>query len=337
MNIWAGKKVLVTGINGFIGGNLAKYLLSQKADITGLERNQNKDSFLYFEQLDHQLKIAHGDLCDQQFIDRVLAEGQFDVCFHLAAQVEVGVALTNPYATFETNIRGTYTLLDAIRRLNHKMKAIVVASSDKSYGSYPSEMMPYREDYPLRPRYPYDTSKACADLIAQSYANEIFQLPIVVTRFSNIFGPGQLNFSALVPDLIRSALGYTYFTPRGNGESIRDFIFAEDVALLYAKIAERLEQDPVRFRGNIYNAGTGEPRSVRDVIEMIFNLIGSTTQLENVRVQMRSAITSGEIDIQYMDYQTVERDFQWEPTTEFTTGIEKSIHWYRRYLEVKFK
>jgi CDP-glucose 4,6-dehydratase len=265
----------------------------------------------------------------------VLAEGQFDVCFHLAAQVEVGVAITNPYTTFEANIRGTYTLLDAIRRLNYPMKAIVVASSDKSYGSYPPEMMPYREDYPLRPRYPYDTSKACADLIAQSYANDIFQLPIVITRFSNIFGPGQLNFSALVPDLIRSALGHTSFTPRGNGTSIRDFIFSEDVILLYTTIAERLAQEPIRFRGNIYNAGTGEPRTVKEVVDLIFGLIGSPTELEQIQQKMGKAKTSGEIDVQYMDYQSVERDFQWRPTTEFNDGIEKTIRWYRNYFQSK--
>jgi len=332
---WAGIKVLVTGHNGFIGGNLTKYLLSHGAEVTGLERNHNKDTFLYFEQLDQRIRIAHGDLCDQSFVERVLAEGQFDVCFHLAAQVEVGVALSNPYTTFETNIRGTYTLLDAIRRMNYGIKAIVIASSDKSYGAYPPEMMPYRENYPLRPKYPYDTSKACADLIAQSYANEIFMLPIVVTRFSNIYGPGQLNFSALIPDLIRSALGYSTFLPRSNGTNVRDFIYAQDVANLYAKIAEHLVIDADRFRGKIYNAGTGKPKSVRDIIELIFGLIGTPLQLEQIQHKMQSAVTTGEIDIQFMDYQTVEQDFGWRPETDFTAGIANSIEWYRRYFKAK--
>src|SRR5690606_36361785 len=134
----------------------------------------------------------------KELMARILSEERINAIFHLAAQVEVGVGMSNPYLTFETNVRGTYTLLEAVRQHPEHIQAVIVASTDKSYGSYPKEKMPYKEDYPLKPRYPYDTSKAAADMIAQSYANEVYKLPLVVTRFCNIFGPGQLNFSAVV-------------------------------------------------------------------------------------------------------------------------------------------
>lgn len=329
---WAQKSVLVTGINGFIGGNLARRLVAQGAAVTGVERNQNRHSLLYFEGFDKHVQIVSGDLCDMAFMERVLSEGQFDVCFHLAAQVEVGVAIASPYTTFETNIRGTYTLLDAIRKAGSSISAIVIASTDKAYGSYPSEAMPYREDYPLKPQFPYDTSKACADMIAQSYANDIFGLPIVITRFCNIFGPGQLNFSALIPDAIQSGLGYKTFIPRGNGSHIRDFIFAADVADLYLRIADALTESPELFRGRVYNAGTNQPRSVRSVIEDLFTMLDKKDDLNDILSRMEGASTTGEIDVQYMDFMTVKRDFGWEPQTSFYDGLRQTIEWFERYL-----
>ena len=152
-----------------------------------------------------------------------------------------------------------YALLEAVRLSGDLVKSVVVASTDKAYGSYDSDMMPYKEDYPLIPMYPYDVSKACGDMIARSYASDVYNLPIVVTRFCNIYGPGQLNFSALFPDGIRSALGYSTFIPRGNGEQVRDFIYIDDVIDLYIKISKKLADDPTSCSGEVFNAGTNSP------------------------------------------------------------------------------
>ena len=253
--------------------------------------------------------------------------------FHLAAQVEIGVGLTNPYLTFESNTRGTYTLMEAIRLCPQSVQAVVVASTDKSYGSYPAEQMPYKEDYPLIPRYPYDVSKACADMIARAYSSEVYQLPVVVTRFSNIFGPGQLNFSALIPDSVRACLGYGTFVPRGSGQQIRDFIFVGDVVDLYRRIGEQLASAPAAYRGKIYNAGTNQPRSVRDVLGVIYQQTGRIAEYENVLQMMQGRETVGEIECQYMDYELVHRDFGWAPNCSFERGVATTIAWFKEYFK----
>ena len=197
-NSWNRVKVLITGINGFVGGNIAKKLVELGAEVFGLIRTSKYNSYLYYENIDKQISLIDGEICDFDLLSRIISEEEINVIFHLAAQVEVGVGLKNPYITFETNVRGTYTILESLRLHHDSVHAVVVASSDKSYGEYAKEKMPYKEDYPLIPKYPYDTSKACADMIAQSYTSDVYELPIVITRFSNIYGPGQLNFSALI-------------------------------------------------------------------------------------------------------------------------------------------
>ena len=235
-NFWSNKNVLITGICGFIGSNLTKSLVSLGANVIGITRTTHTNSLLHYEGLNNKVKLVSTDLNDLPALIGLIGENRIDHVFHLAAQVEVGVGLTNPYLTFESNTRATYTLLEAARLSGTNLSSIVIASTDKSYGSYSADKMPYREDFPLLAMYPYDVSKACADMIAQSYATEIFNLPVVVTRFSNIYGPGQLNFSALFPDVIRSALGYSVFEPRGNGMQQRDYLYIDDVVDLYLKI-----------------------------------------------------------------------------------------------------
>ena len=330
---WSDKNVLVTGINGFIGGNLTKALIEKGAKVFGLIRNIDKQTFLHFEGLSDQVVLIMGDLVDKTLMERIVSEENINVVYHLGAQVEVGVGLQNPYLTFETNIRGTYTLLEAIRRHSEGIESIVIASSDKAYGSYDISKMPYREDYPLIPKYPYDTSKACADMIAKVYTSEIYRLPIVVTRFSNIYGPGQLNFSALIPDGIKSALRYSKFEPRGDGSMIRDFIFSEDVANLYLKIGEELAKKPNKLTGEIFNAGTNSPISVREVLETIFKAVSNEKDFDKIIKQMEGRKTAGEISHQYMDYEKVNEYFNWNPIHSFTKGIDKTISWYKRCLQ----
>ncbi len=330
---WFGKNVFITGINGFIGGNLAKDLVGRGASVFGLMRNASRNSFLFVEGLGARVTLIEGNITDKDLLSRVISEERINVVFHLAAQVEIGVGLTNPYLTFESNTRGTYSLMEAIRLCPQSIQAVVVASTDKSYGSYPAEQMPYKEDYPLIPRYPYDVSKACADMIARAYSSEVFRLPVVVTRFSNIFGPGQLNFSALIPDSVRACLGYGTFVPRGSGQQIRDFIYVGDVVDLYLRIGERLANAPETYRGKIYNAGTNQPRSVRDVLEVVYQQTGRIAEYENVLQLMKGRETVGEIECQYMDYELVNRDFGWAPGCSFERGVADTIAWFEGYFK----
>lgn len=334
---WLEKNVLITGINGFIGGNLAKALLNQGANVFGLIRNDDRKSQIYYEGLNNKITLIRGDLTDKELLTTIISEEMIQSVFHLAAQVEVGVGLANPYLTFETNTRGTYSLMEAIRIGGKNIESVIVASTDKSYGSYPVESMPYKEDYPLKPQYPYEVSKACADMIAQSYASEIYKIPVVVTRFCNIYGPGQLNFSAIVPDCIRSALGYSHFIPRGNGLQVRDFIFAEDVVDLYLKMGEALAKDPSKYAGRVYNAGTNTPTEVREVVKQIFKSLNQEKEYQRILNDMRNKETVGEISVQYMSYDLVHQEFGWKPSTSLEDGILKTIDWFKGYFEWKFE
>lgn len=331
-DIWKNKNILITGVNGFVGSNLAKFFISQDANVFGISKKIIDNSLLNFEGLSDKVNFHLISLCDYDAVCSFFKSNNIDICFHLAAQVEVGVANTNPYSTWDTNIRGTFNLLEAIRVYNNNIQAIIVASSDKAYGSYDKAEMPYKEDYPLKPLYPYDTSKACADLISRSYASDIYGLPIAITRFANIYGPGQLNFSALFPDCIRSALGYSKFIPRGNGSHIRDFLYVDDVINLYSLISIKLIQDKKMIAGQVFNAGTNEPKIVKDIINIIYNKIGNSDDLTEINSQLRKNKTVGEIDCQYMDFEKVNKYFSWSPSTNFDQGIEKTISWYKNYL-----
>jgi len=328
-----GKKILITGINGFVGGNIAKKLVALGAEVYGLVRTRSSSSFLCHEEIDKKISLVYGELCDFNLLSRVISEQEINVVFHLAAQVEIGVGLKNPYITFETNIRGTYSLLESVRLYPDSVEAVVVASSDKAYGEYGKEKMPYKEDYPLIPKYPYDTSKACADMIAQSYTSDIYDLPVVITRFSNIYGPGQLNFSALIPDGIRSALGYSKFIPRGDGSMMRDYLYVEDVVELYINISEDLSNDKKTFSGQIFNAGTNNPKTVKQILEKVFTNLDANNEYMRILEDMKNKKTVGEIDCQFMDHEKVENYFGWKPKHSFNDGLLKTIDWYKQYLK----
>ena len=331
-NFWKNKNVLITGINGFIGGNLAKTLIKKGTNVFGLIRNADQNSLLYFDGYYKNVVLIEGELTNKTLMDRIISEEDINVIFHLAAQVEVGIAASNPFLTFETNIRGTYTLLEAVRNYPTNIQAVVVASSDKAYGSYNPDMMPYKETYPLIPEYPYDTSKACADMVAKSYASDLYDLPIVITRFCNIYGPGQLNFSALIPDGIKAALGYSEFVPRSDGSMIRDFIFVEDVADLYLRIGETLTNEP-QLNGEVFNAGTNQPISVKEIIKKIFKSLDNHAGLEKIVTEMEGKDAPGEIQCQYMDFEKVNEYFKWQPKHNLDDGLAKTIEWFTRYLK----
>jgi CDP-glucose 4,6-dehydratase len=334
---WIGKNILITGINGFIGGNLAKLLVDKGANVIGLMRNQKKGTLLYVDNIIDDITIVNGELTDNELLFRIISEEMVEHVFHLAAQVEVGVGILNPYVTFESNTRGVYSLLEAVRQCGDLVKSVIIASTDKAYGSYDNDMMPYKEDYPLIPMYPYDVSKACGDMIARSYASDIYNLPIVVTRFCNIYGPGQLNFSAIFPDGIRSALGYSTFIPRGNGEQVRDFIYIDDVIDLYLKISNKLADDPASCSGEVFNAGTNSPVKVKSVLKEIYSSVGNNEAFEIIKRNMVSKKTIGEINYQYMDYEKAFSYFSWKPRHSLQEGTRKTVAWFKQYLENKYQ
>jgi CDP-glucose 4,6-dehydratase len=336
INIWNNKKVLITGVTGFVGGNLVNKLYQEGASIYGILRNDNPSSYLFLEGYNKKIHLIKGDITDHELLYNIITEQQIEVIYHLAAQVEVGVALANPFLTFETNVRGTYSLMEACRMAQnsgHNIEAIVVASSDKAYGEYPVNMMPYLETYPLLPKYPYDTSKACADMICKAYSIEEYKLPIVITRFSNIYGPGQMNFSAIVPDSIRSGLGYSTFNPRSDGSMVRDFIFSEDVADLYMRIAIALIKDSERLRGEIFNAGSNDPINMRSLLIKIYEELDNKRELERILLEMKGKKTTGEIHHQHMSFEKVFKYFKWKPTHNIDSGIKKTISWFKPYFE----
>ncbi len=327
---WRNKVVLITGINGFIGGNLAKLLINLGSKVIGITNKKNKNKFLYFEKIDSSLNIHQADITNFKQLNKIINRYNIDICFHLAAQVDVNVAKTNPFETFETNIRGTYNLLEILRK--HKnIRSIIIASSDKAYGEYELKKLPYLESYDLRQLYPYDVSKASADMISKSYASSLFNLPVIVTRFSNIYGPGQLNFTALIPDCILANLGYRKFIPRGNGKNKRDFLYVDDVCDLYLCLAFNLTKNK-NLKGEVYNAGTGKGYEVRNIIENICSLNNNKNLYKEISKNLSSKKLTGEIEHQFMNYKKIYKSFKWKPRHNLAKGLIKTIDWYKKFL-----
>tara|TARA_Y100000590_G_scaffold465293_1_gene637198 strand:- start:2892 stop:3914 length:1023 start_codon:yes stop_codon:yes gene_type:complete len=333
-NFWKKKNVLITGISGFVGSNLAKNLSNSGANVIGLTQKKNKKySLLFYEKINKKVKVVYGNITDIKKINKILKINKIEICFHLAAQVEVGQARRKPYETWDSNIRGTYTLLETLRENRKKIKSIIIASSDKAYGEYGLKKMPYKETYPLKPIYPYDTSKACADMIAKSYSSNLFKLPIIITRFSNIYGPGQLNFTALIPDLIRSCILNKTFKMRGDGESVRDYIYINDIIDLYKLLAKKLYKNPKKYSGEIFNAGTNIPHKTKNILKRVFLYRNKNKELKEVIKKMKKNKTSGELSIQYMDYKKLNKYFNWKPKHKFEAVLPKVYQWYENYFK----
>lgn len=239
-SFWKHRRVFITGGSGLLGSRLIQQLYGQGADVICLLRDWVPQSELISSRLIEKITIVRGDVCDQVLLERVLGEYEIATVFHLAAQTIVGVANRNPISTFETNIQGTWHMMEACRR-SPCIEQIILASSDKAYGD--QEVLPYNESTPLQGRHPYDVSKSCADLIAQSYAHT-FGLPVAVTRCGNFFGGGDLNWNRIVPGTIRSILNNEAPIIRSDGSLIRDYIYIADGASAYILLAEKLAGDP---------------------------------------------------------------------------------------------
>ncbi|MDQ6914375.1 MAG: GDP-mannose 4,6-dehydratase [Actinomycetota bacterium] len=314
------RAAFVTGAHGLLGSWLVKALLERDVRVAVLRRDEPAQSALALEGTEARVDVVPGDVTDAAVVQRALAEYEVDAVFHLAAQTLVGTARRSPVATFDTNVRGTWTVLEACRAVG--VERVLVASSDKAYG--PSDELPYREDAPLRARYPYDASKAAADLIARSYFHT-YGLPVAVTRFANLYGGGDLNFSRLVPETVAAAIQGRAPVIRSDGTMERDFLYVEDAASAYLAIADAL---PERAAGEAFNAGGGVPLAVLDLVRAVCAAAG--VDLEPVVLGEARA----EIPRQYVDSAKLRDLTGWAPQVDLNEGLRRTVEWYRAHLEV---
>jgi CDP-glucose 4,6-dehydratase len=316
-----GRSVFVTGAYGLLGGWLVKALLERGASVTVLKRDAAAASGLVLEGTERRVNVVHGDVCDDHLLERALGEYEVDTVFHLAAQAIVGVANRGPASTFETNIRGTWTVLEACRHAG--VRRTIVASSDKAYG--PHDELPYRESFPLQPSFPYDVSKAAADMLARSYWHT-FGLPVAVTRFANLYGGGDFNFSRLVPEAAVAAIERRAPVIRSDGTPERDYLYVEDAVAAYLAIADLLDDGGAG--GEAFNAGGDRPRSVLEVVELICEIAGTGVEPD---VRGTGALT-GEIARQWVDSTKLRTATGWEPRIGLEDGLRRTIDWYREHL-----
>jgi CDP-glucose 4,6-dehydratase len=319
---WRERNVFVTGASGLLGSWLTEELVRRGARVTCLVRDWVPESRLMESNTLARVRTVRGELEDYQLLLRALNEYEIDTVFHLGAQTIVGTASRSALSTFEANIRGTWNLLEAAKACGKILQRVIVASSDKAYGSH--DVLPYTEDAPLQGRFPYDVSKSCTDLISFSYYHT-YNLPVAVTRCGNLFGGGDLNFNRLIPGTIRSALHDESPVIRSDGTFIRDYFYVRDAVDAYLQLAERLPDE--QFVGQAFNFGTETPMSVIDLVRRILALMGKT-QLEP-RILNEA---SHEIPQQYLDCAKARRMMGWHPSFTMDEGLREAIEWYRERL-----
>ena len=320
--LWRDRPVLVTGGSGLVGSWLCQRLVDSGASVVCLIRDWVPQSELVRSKTLERITVVRGDICDRALIERVLGEYEINTVFHLAAQTIVGIANRNPISTFESNIAGTWNMLEACRR-SPAVRAVVVASSDKAYGDQPE--LPYAEETPLEGRHPYDVSKSCADLIAQTYGHT-YGLPVAITRCGNFYGGGDLNWNRIVPGTIRSIVRGQRPIIRSDGRFVRDYFYVEDGAAAYMLLAEHLlsEND---LTGKAFNFSNEAQITVIELVNLILKSMNSALEPE-IRNE-----ASNEIRHQYLSAELARRKLGWQPLFTLEEGLRRTIEWYRNFLE----
>lgn len=321
LNFWRKKKVLVTGHEGFLGSNLAKALVALGAKVVGLDiKKRGSNSIL--DSFDYQrIKGFCGSVADKKLVTHILKRERPEIVFHLAAEAIVAKALKNPEKTFESNIKGTWTMLEACRS-SKNIKGIIVASSDKAYGF--CDKLPYQENTPLKGIFPYDASKSCTDLLAYSYFRT-FKLPVCIVRCGNIYGPGDNNFSRLVPDLLCTALKNKQFVIRSNGKYTRDYIYVLDVVDAYIRLAEVMSEKNIS--GEAFNLSNEKPISVLQLLTVVNKLFKGNLKKPKILNQAQF-----EIRDQYLNAKKAKKILGWDPQFSLEEGLGLSLDWYRKQL-----
>jgi CDP-glucose 4,6-dehydratase len=318
---WTDRSVLITGATGLVGSWLTRRLTESGADVVCLIRDWVPQSELVRTRTIEQVKVVRGDVRDRDLLERTIGEHEVEVVIHLAAQTIVGIANRNPISTFESNIQGTWNLLEACRR-SPVVKAIVIASSDKAYGD--QEILPYSEETPLAGQHPYDVSKSCADLIAGAYAKS-YGLPVAITRCGNFYGGGDLNWNRIVSGTIRSLFRGQAPVIRSDGLFVRDYFYVEDGAAAYTMLAEQLIQNPA-VRGQAFNFSNEIQITVLDLVQRISRLMGKA-----VEPVVRNQATN-EIRHQYLSAEKARRILGWSPLYTLDQGLQATVQWYERFL-----
>jgi CDP-glucose 4,6-dehydratase len=318
---WQDRRVLVTGCTGLVGTWTVRGLLEKGAHVVGLIRDHVAGSELVRGNWIEGMDVVRGCAEDQQLMDRVLAEYEIQNVFHLAAQTIVGIANRSPLSTFETNIKGTWCVLEAARRCGSNPH-VIVASSDKAYGE--QHVLPYTEAAPLEGRHPYDASKSCADILALTY-HQTYRLPVCVTRCGNFYGGGDLNWNRIVPGTIRSALRNERAVIRSDGTYLRDYFYVKDGAAAYLHLAECMARKP-EVIGQAFNFSTEMPVTVLEMVNRILDLMGSHLQ-PDVRGE-----AAHEIKHQYLSAAKARRMLDWSPIFALNEALTETIWWYRDYF-----
>ncbi len=321
---WLDRPTFVTGGTGLVGSWLVRRLIDAGADIVCLVRDWVPQSELVRAKLIDQVKVVRGDVRDRETLERTLGEYEIDTVIHLAAQTIVTIANRNPISTFETNIAGTWNVLEACRR-SPRVKQIVIASSDKAYGD--QEVLPYDESTPLQGRHPYDVSKSAADLIANTYAVS-FDLPVAITRCGNFYGGGDLNWNRIIPGTIRSILRGQNPVIRSDGNYIRDYFYVEDGAAAYMLLAEKLVERP-ELKGEAFNFSYGNQLTVLELTRRILARMES-----NLEPEVRNE-ADNEIRKQYLNADKARRKLGWSPLFTLEDGLDKTIEWYKEFLTME--
>ncbi len=320
----AGMKVLVTGAHGFVAGHLIERLVEAGVSVVGVDLWVLRESYLSTCEAMRRVDLVEGDIADLAAMQRLFEMHSPDVVMHLAAQADVRRALANPLGTFEANVRGTYILLECARRAwdDGSPHAMVVASSDKAYGEH--EHLPYREDDELRGLYPYDVSKACADMISRGY-HAAYEMPVAVVRCANIYGPGDLNFNRIIPGTLRSLLKGERPIIRSDGTPLRDYLYVDDAVDGYMRVMNALLEG--RCGGEAFNFGTGDPVSVLEVFEEMVDTAGRPDLAPEVLGE-----ASKELPDQFISAAKARRLLAWEARLSREEGLRRTFRWYRDNL-----
>lgn len=319
---WLDRPIYVTGGTGLVGSWLIRRLIEAGADVVCLVRDWVPQSEMIRKGWIEKIKVVRGDIRDRDLQERVLGEYEINTVIHLAAQTIVTIANRNPIFTFETNIAGTWNLLEACRR-SPKVRQIVVASSDKAYGD--QQALPYSENTPLQGQHPYDVSKSAADLITLTYA-KTYNLPVVITRCGNFYGGGDLNWNRIIPGTIRSILRGQQPIIRSDGNYIRDYFYVEDGAAAYMLLAQALGHRP-ELGGQAFNFSNEIQVTVSEIVSQILKLMSS-----DLKAEIRNEVTN-EIHHQYLSADKARRLLNWRPLFTLQEGLQKTIEWYEDFFE----
>ena len=321
-DFWKDRNVLVTGCTGLLGSHLTQMLVEKKTNVVGLVRDLVPKSNLVQTGIHDKINIVRGCVEDFYTIERTINEYEIDTVFHLAAQTIVGIANRNPLSTFESNIKGTWCVLEACRRVP-TVKRIVIASSDKAYGD--QNKLPYDENAPLIGAHPYDVSKSCADLISLMYY-KTYNIPVCVTRCGNFYGPGDLNFNRIVPGTIRSIFNNEAPVIRSDGNYIRDYFYVKDGALAYIHLAEKM--DDKKIHGEAFNFSNEIQVSVLELTKKILKLM----EREDLKPKILNE-AKNEIKHQYLSAEKARKMLGWKPKYDLESGLKETIEWYKQFFK----